>query len=789
MKGLLGRLSLRTRLIGALAIVLLLTLAVGGPLVLKTGREEGAQTLQEMARREAQRLALILTEPMVLADYPLAEQLARGVARQGGFSRARISFNHSVIEIAAPSTAPDRPEWFAWLLDAPSVTVEERIRVGGREYARIELTLSPNAVEEHLWRLLSRPAAIAAGGALALAVLMSLILRVNLRSLETIAGAARRLLEGRLDARLRLPVHAPPALRATAAALDAAQQRLLAQIDQLAAEKERWQVTLASVGDAVVVTDADGSVRFLNAAAERLTDWDAAEATGRAIEHVLPLLDEEQTHPIDNPARVVLRTEAGQALEGLCRLAPRGGGSVYVYYTAARILNGEGTTCGAVLVLRDDSERRALLAELRRLAFHDPLTGLPNRRALEGRLERALRQVGDAPQRMHAFFYIDLDQFKLVNDTCGHPAGDALLVEIAGVMRGELPAAGEEAPVLGRLGGDEFGLIAFDTDAERALALAGRLIDAIRAHSYRFGERVFQLGASVGIVMLSPGDSIEQILARADAACYLAKRRGRNRALLWRAEDADLRAQSEEMEWIGQMERYFAEGRLQLWRQRITPVRDPGRDGYYEVLLRGVDEQGRLQPPAPMLNAAERYGLAPTLDRWVIRRLAGYLAQHPEDAAAYAVNLSAQSLSDPLFVDFIRTQFGQAGISPARIQFELTETAVVHDIDTARRFIAAIRAEGFRFALDDFGAGMSSFAYLKDLRADVLKIDGAFVRNLDTEPLDYVIVNAIAQIGRDLNIVTVAEFVENAEILEKLQQVGVDYAQGYHIHRPEPFIA
>ncbi len=789
MRPLIARLSLRTRLIAALLAVLMVALAIGGAYTLEAARAVGAGALRQIAEREAQVLALTLTEPLILADYTSAEEQLRRAVASGNLAWARLADNGHVLATQAVPSAASRPAWFARLLGLEVTPAQRPIVVGGRSYGRVEVGIPPTPVEESLWQLLSRITVSALGAGLLLALLMSWIMRTNLQGLQHLARRGEDFAAGGGGGPLHLPRHAPPELVATAKALDAAYARIQAQMEQIASEKERWRVTLESLDEAVIVTDGDGAVRFMNPAAERLTGWVESEALARPAETVVDLVFEGQRQPPSHPLREVLRRDTPVSLGGDVFLRARDGVMTPVGDSAAPIHAADGGLCGAVMVLRNESERRAMLAELRKLAFHDPLTGLPNRRAVEGRIERALHQLAEQPTRHHAFGYIDLDQFKLVNDTCGHAAGDELLSEIAGVMRATLPppTAGGDAPVLGRLGGDEFGLLLFDTDLVTAAELAERLIAAIRAHTYRHGGRSFNLGASVGLIQVAAGEEAQHILARADAACYLAKRKGRNRVEVWQPEHPVLQIQSEEMEWIGRLERYFEEKRFQLWRQRIAPVAEPAQDGYYEVLLRYVDEQGEVRTPQIVLSAAERYGLAPSLDRWVIRRLAEYLAAATHDTARYAVNLSAQSLSDALFVEFLKDLFERTGISPGRIQFELTETAVVQDIAAARRFMEAMRGLGCGLALDDFGAGMSSFAYLKELPADTLKIDGAFVRQVDAEPLDYVIVNAMAQIGRDLGLKTVAEFVETASILEKLGEIGVDYAQGYHIHRPEPF--
>lgn len=790
MKSLLGRLPLTARLLTALLVVLVGALLAGGLAARDAARQVGQVALAQMAQQAAEGLSLTVTEPLILGDLNTVEQLLQGAANKGQFTHARLATDGATLEAGVPPAVVARPDWFTRLLGLTPARAVQTVTVGGRPYGELELVLAPEIVEELLWQMVSRISLAALATSALMAVLISWTMRANLRGLRQIGAAASGSAETWLDRRIELSPSAPPELRVVAESLNEAWARMRDYVESLKSERERWRVTLEAIDDAVLVTDADGTIRYLNPAAERLLGWHKDEARGLPIEQVLTLAHEAGKGPVANPLRLALRTGMSQSLAPDGVLVRRDGRETPVQDTAAPIVAGEGVLCGAVLVLRDDSERRAFLAELRHMAFHDPLTGLPNRRALEGRIERAVSQLAAEPQRRHVFCYLDLDQFKLVNDTCGHAAGDLLLNELAGIMRTLLPSRvpGEDQPMLARLGGDEFGLLLFDSDVSAAAALAGRLIEAIRAHAFQHAGRDFRLGASAGLCPLAPGDSASSMLARADSACYLAKRRGRNRVEVWRTEHADLKAQSEEMEWVGRIEAYLAEGRIRLWRQRIAPLAKRDTDPQYEILLRLIGEGREVGSPVGLLTAAERYGLAPSLDRWVLRQLLGLLRDHPEDKARYAVNLSGQTISDPLFPEAVRDAFVSFGIDPGRINFELTETAVVHDLDSALRFIEAVHAYRCGFTLDDFGSGLSSFAYLKRFKPDRLKIDGAFVRNLDSEPLDYVIVNAIAQIGREFEIETVAEFVENAGILERLEEIGVDYVQGYHLHRPEPLV-
>lgn len=429
----------------------------------------------------------------------------------------------------------------------------------------------------------------------------------------------------------------------------------------------------------------------------------------------------------------------------------------------------------------------SLIEEMRLMAFHDQLTGLPNRRALEGRLERALRMAHeDASQ--HVFCYIDLDQFKLINDTCGHAAGDMLLNQLPQAIKHALPADA----YFGRLGGDEFGLLLFNQTTQNALVIANLLIKAIHDYPFSYKDRVHHIGASVGIAAItSQSADTGEILAQADMACYAAKQAGRNRSHIFEASQLDFQKLQEEMDWVGWVGQAIANKHLHLFRQRIDALTadEPQSNHaplHYEVLLRIKRSPGSLEGPAAFLLAAERFNVAPTVDRWVMRTLCEWLATHPHDGSVYSVNLSGQSLNDEHFLDFVFEILDIHEIDGRRIAFEITETAAIHNLTSARRFIGELKSRGCTFYLDDFGKGLASFSYLKQLPVDYLKIDGSFVLDMLRDPTDFAIVNAFNQIAHDLSRKTVAECVENVYLLEKLREIGVDYVQGYAVHTPEP---
>jgi diguanylate cyclase (GGDEF)-like protein len=415
------------------------------------------------------------------------------------------------------------------------------------------------------------------------------------------------------------------------------------------------------------------------------------------------------------------------------------------------------------------------------MAFHDPLTTLPNRRAVEGRLERALRTARDQTKQ-HAFCYIDLDQFKLVNDTCGHSVGDALLMDIAQTMKAALP----EQAYLGRLGGDEFGLILFDSQPEAASAVCRQLVQRIRDFRFEHKGRRFTLGACAGIAPITQSSTTAgDILVQADMACYRAKSEGSGRVMLYEADEVGFRRLETEMGWAADFAQALEANQFLPYRQLIQPTSHDGQP-HYEVLVRWK-RNGVIEGPAKLLPALERYGQAPILDRWMVEAVVSYLAAQPDDHAVYFINLSGKTVADAAFLGTVCRLLDQHGVAGERLGFEVTETAAVVNLADAQRLIHGLRERGCQFALDDFGRDASSFFYLKHLPADFLKIDGAFVRGMLDDRRDQAIVRSIAQLARDFGMRSVAEQVEDAEMATLLQDMGVDYLQGYHVHRPEVF--
>jgi len=528
----------------------------------------------------------------------------------------------------------------------------------------------------------------------------------------------------------------------------------------------------------------------MNPVAERLTGWPLAEAHQRPVAEVFAVVDEATGAPIADPVARALSEASAIEAEGNVVLLCRGAESIAIDYSVAPIRDRTARTVGAVLVVQDMSRERQYAARLSNLASHDPLTGLLNRREFEQRV-RATVEHREAEEGQHAVLYLDLDQFKVVNDTSGHAAGDELLRQVGALLRPRL----REGDVLARLGGDEFGVLLPHCPPSPALRIAEALRKAIVDFRFAWKNRSFTIGVSIGLVNLAEGPhTLASVLSAADAACYLAKDKGRNRVQVYRPEDDEVALRRGEMEWVNRLHRALAEDRLCLYAQPMHAMHSTGTEVLHqELLVRLIDENDELIQPITFIPAAERYHLMPSIDRWVIRTAFRLLADRRAagDASAlsgtYAINLSGASIGDDQFLDYVRESFARFRIPHRAICFEITETTAVTSLSKAAEFIGAMREPGCRFALDDFGVGVSSFTYLKQLPVDYIKIDGSFVRNMLHDPVDAAMVEAIHRIGRVMGKQTIAESVETAATLEALRSVGVDFAQGNAIAPPTLF--
>jgi diguanylate cyclase (GGDEF)-like protein/PAS domain S-box-containing protein len=535
-------------------------------------------------------------------------------------------------------------------------------------------------------------------------------------------------------------------------------------------EKERAQITLHSIGDGVITTDTRGCIDYMNPVAEALTGWRYHQAMGLSMEAVLHLEDEQSGLVIPDPAQ--------RCLEEKRVIAPKTD-NVLISREGERY--SKGNSIGVVLVFKDVSASRRMQKMMVHQATHDPLTGLVNRVEFEQRLEKALQSAKDF-ENTHALLFLDLDQFKIVNDSAGHVAGDELLKQISSLLAGQLRGR----DTLGRMGGDEFSVLLENCPLSKAGKVAQLLIDAIREYRFVWDQKTYKVGVSIGIVPIrAESISLKQLMHDADQACYVAKDLGRGRAYTHSEEDAVLTSRLGEKLQRKDIDDALSDERFMLLYQPIIALHpDPGRvRSRVEVLLRMLDESNNVITPGAFLPAASRFGLMTQIDRWVINRVLRYYShifiQNPD--LVVNLNLSSASIADESLADFILPFFDSTVVKPEQLCFEMSEASFNHNLANATQLIERLQAVGCGFALDNFGSGLASFATLKDLPIDFVKIDSHLIRDLCSDKVDFAMVEAIHAMAKLLGIRSVAENVDSEAVIEKLGTIGVDYAQGFHL--------
>ncbi|WP_404787846.1 EAL domain-containing protein [Altericista sp. CCNU0014] len=560
---------------------------------------------------------------------------------------------------------------------------------------------------------------------------------------------------------------------------------------KLFAEKELAQITLEAIGDAVITTDAKGDIQYFNAVAEQLTGWKTHEVKGLPLTDVFNIVNEITRRTVENPLHQVLRSGQIANLAQNTILIARDGTEYPIEDSAAPIRASNGEIIGVVLVFHDVTQSRYLARQLSWQANHDDLTGLFNRRTFERQLTDAI--VGARSQKQnHVLCFLDLDQFKAVNDTCGHAAGDELLCQVTRLFQERVRLT----DTLARLGGDEFGLLLHQCSLAQAEQVAESLRQRIQEFEFIWQGKVFTIGVSIGLAEINAdSQNLNTVLSAADAACYAAKERGRNCIYVYHSNDLKLVQHRNEIQWISKIDRALREDRFQLYFQKIAPVMKGTETDRYEILLRLVDEFGELVLPMAFIPAAERYHLIPAIDRWVIRSFFSQYGKYRQEFidrgcaernGLYTINLSGGSVNSGEFLEFLEDQFAEYNIPPQNICFEITETTAIANLDQAALLIHSLKKLGCRFALDDFGSGMSSLAYLKKLPVDYLKIDGGFIKDIDNDRIDYAMVDSFNRLSHLMGIQTIAECVERESVLKQLREIGVDYAQGFCIDKPSP---
>lgn len=551
---------------------------------------------------------------------------------------------------------------------------------------------------------------------------------------------------------------------------------------------QRNTLLLESTSEGIIGVDTRLTCIFANRAAGDLLGYPPEGLVGQAMyPMIFPADEEDSPTPEMLPLYQAIREERHVTVEdALLRTAD--GSGLPVRYSVNPMYE-EGSISGAVMVFHDITEARALARKMDYLATHDPLTGLPNRREFEARLQRTIGEVHDQ-EDTHVLCYLDLDQFKIVNDTCGHQAGDELLRQLAT----ELHKGVRLSDTLARLGGDEFGLLLIGCPIEQALHMAEKLRKRVEDYRFTWNGRSFAVGCSIGVVPIHQEvDTVQTALSAADTACYVAKDKGRNRVHVYSPTDEDMAQRRNEMQWVTRLDQAIGQGAFLLRYQPIVPT-DPvaGSDFAIEILLSLNDKGDRLVPPGAFIPAAERFNLMSSIDYWVVERVFAWLCAHRHSLQGMQhcfINLSGQSLGEEKFRRFVLQQLASGELPAEKICFEITETAAVTNLSQAITFMNELKQYGCHFALDDFGSGMSSFSYLKNLPLDYLKIDGNFVRDIVTDRTDRAMVQAIHQVGHTMHMQTIAEYVESPEIRAVLREIGIDYAQGWAIAEPRPLEA
>ncbi len=572
-----------------------------------------------------------------------------------------------------------------------------------------------------------------------------------------------------------IPTQSMPALRQPTGEPDAASRA-----------SARRALALNSLSEAVISTDAEGRIEYMNPAAATLTGSNEDDARGKTLEEVVGLVDDSERRLLTDPVRQALTTGAPVNLSRRAVLLSRANGAERsIELSASPLRNAAGEVAGTVVLLHDVTEMRGLARQMSYQATHDALTGLVNRREFERRLTESI-ESGHRGDGQHVLCYLDLDRFKVVNDTSGHLAGDSMLREVAKLLRDAV----RDSDTVARLGGDEFGMLLAGCPLDKARQIADDVCRSVSDYRFVWKDRIFNIGVSIGLVEISrESGSLEELFAAADSACYVAKRQGTGRVAVYSARDEALARHSGEIQWLQRLQSALKENRFHLYHQPIVPTLGEDHGPAMEVLVRLKDESGHDVPPSEFVRAAERYRLMGLVDRWVVQTTLTALGRGAVNVPpnrSIAINISGQTLGDVQFLEFVVECLDNTGVSPTQVCFEIAESAVVANLDHARRFVGVLHGMGCQFALDDFGSGVGSFSNLKNLPMDYLKIDGSFMRNLARDSVNQAMVTAMIKLARTLNFKVIAEQVEDAAALDTARRMGVDYVQGYAVGRPQP---
>lgn len=555
----------------------------------------------------------------------------------------------------------------------------------------------------------------------------------------------------------------------------------------LGRSKLQARITLESIGEGVITTDKEGVIDYMNEAAEQLIGTTRSLAIGKRLPDLIGLVDEIDGDSLGDPVKQCLTERRRISLGRRARLLSKSAAREFsTELTASPIRAPDGDVAGCVVIFHDVSELRGIAREMSYQATHDALTGLVNRSEFERRLQRGLESAR-GENVGHVVAYLDLDRFKIVNDSCGHIAGDNLLREIAALLKEKV----RDSDTVARVGGDEFAMLLAGCPLDKARQIADDVCQAVGDYHFAWHDRVFDIGVSIGLVEVGPeSGTAESVLSSADSACYVAKQQGRGRTHVYSARDEVVARERGEIQWLQRLQRALQENQFELYVQPIVAVAGRVESGpAAEILLRLRDEAGKTILASQFISAAERYRLMPHIDRWVVRSVLTALAggtPHLPEGRVCSINLSGQTLADEDFLEFVVELLDHTGVTPSQICFEVSESAVINNLDNARRFINVLHGIGCQFALDDFGRGVGSFSNLKQLSLDYLKINGVYTRNLSEDGINREMVSAMVKLARRLDFRVVAEQVEDQASFEAVRAMGIDFVQGFVIDRPHP---
>jgi diguanylate cyclase (GGDEF)-like protein/PAS domain S-box-containing protein len=554
----------------------------------------------------------------------------------------------------------------------------------------------------------------------------------------------------------------------------------------LVRSKQQAQITLESIGEGVITSGTQGSIDYLNSAAEKLIGADRQALLGKRLGDVVNLVDEGDRRDLGDPIMRCLTDRRRISMGSRALMVSHDGDTeLSIELTASPIKSPDGSIAGVVVIMHDVSEMRGLAQQMSYQAAHDPLTGLINRREFERRLEQSRHAVRDE-DASHVLCYLDLDRFKVVNDTCGHMAGDNLLRELSAIIRDQC----RDSDFVARLGGDEFGILLMGCPLRKARQIADDVIRSVRDYRFVWQDKIFTVGVSVGLVEIGrESGTIKEMLSAADSACYVAKQRGRGQAHVYSVKDEASARQRGEIHWLGLLQNALKEDKFEIYSQPIISLSGTGQGGpAVEVLLRLRDDENNIVLPKQFIQAAERYQLMASVDRWMVQATLAAIGQGalrlPEGRSC-SINISGQTLGEGSFLEFVVDCLDHSQVDPGQVCFEISEGAVMADFEHARRFVGVLHGMGCQFGLDDFGRGIGSFASLQDLSIDFLKIDGVYTHDLEDESLNHQVVTAITRLSKTVGFKVVAEQVESQEDFDALRKVGVDYVQGYYVQHPQ----